>query len=192
MVWIQHMTSMGWPADSYVHRKVVRGKDGFINWLDSKPAVCACGMKCPISIGEEILELQDKTAKYDEGNRSQQVSLDRNIKYLLFLCASKMEFFHDSGRRVTTEPRVRSKQSDESLQSRRIGESSRDEIPAAILDWETENAWEWHSSQSPQLARTKMAAETTVRMNLSGTHQKRLFCRLLRWEGLPKSEVHSW
>ena len=35
------------------------------------------------------------------------------------------------------------------------------------------------SSQFPQFARTKMAAETTVRMNLSGTHQKRLFCRLM-------------
>ena len=28
-----------------------------------------------------------------------------------------------------------------------------------------------HSSQSPQFARIKMAAETTVRMNFSGTHQ---------------------
>ena len=40
------------------------------------------------------------------------------------------------------------------------------EFPAAILDWGTEKAWD--RPNPPQVARTKLAAKTTTRMNLSG------------------------
>ena len=48
------------------------------------------------------------------------------------------------------------------------------EFPAAILDWGTEKAWD--RPNPPQVARTKLAAKTTTRMNLSGIQPIRNAC----------------